>query len=166
LLFLLAGTTSCIEDVINTSIGEEEFAGVWHLDTYQEEFIREFTATAVQKRSMVVDSNSVVMTFSDDGSWTSEGEYYVTLDDGDEKREEVRTGGIGSGTWSIDDGLLILSGMDRMDEDDDDVLRVTAVSYSANSRLYGIDRTKLKIRDPFSGFRINLEHKTELRLLR
>jgi len=156
------------DDDDEPSLTEANIEGTWNLDRYDNDYTIDITGTDAVNGSSEISNSNVTMTFTSSSlTWTSTGDFTLTLTDSDSTTTENITGGIGSGTYSVENGNLVLVGIDSGDETDSDAPTVfRPTSYNPDSELKADGDIDVTIMDPLFGLTVSIDGDIKMELSR
>jgi hypothetical protein len=168
-LAITLSVTACKKDKDSDAIQltSENVQGTWNLN---EGSINGKIGFGAQGQFAYTDIDAalsniaVTVTFNADGTWTSTGTAtatIITTEEGEapETETENLTNGIGSGTYTVTNGKLTLSGLNLTNDpqEDEDPITFNVTSFTPDSKLDLFNYTKTQETDPVFGFDVSQE---------
>ncbi len=151
--------TSCNDDDDDPELTESNIEGAWNLEAYENDYTLNIVGLGTTAGKAEITNSDVIVTFSSaDLTWTSSGDFTLEVTDADSTTTENLTGGIGSGTYSVENGNLLMVGIDAGDEtDNDEPTSFRPTSYNPDSRFEGQADLDVTITEPFLGLTVSID---------
>lgn len=168
LLLLLALTLltfgSCKKDEEVVQLTSENIQGTWRLTTFANDGTISLAGVASPFSSSISNS-TVTITFSRSGenqTFTSTGDYTLTINSQEGVETEDMTGGIGDGSYTLAEGVLTLTNIDIGDEADTETLLLNVESFQVDNfiELQGETRENSMV----FGIPFGIDYTTDMRL--
>lgn len=103
----------------------QDVIGSWNVNSYTSDAESERLYNSSVNSYSVILSSDVTLTFSEDGTWTSAGEHTMEITDYIDINTTTHTGGIGSGTFTVNDGKLMVLDLNVKDR----LLDITSMGF-------------------------------------
>ncbi|MEM9261035.1 MAG: hypothetical protein AAGA62_15435, partial [Bacteroidota bacterium] len=148
------------------AITMENIQGSWNLtgmDVNAEITISDGIQTENSTIVSTIANSTVVMTFNADGTWSSTGMVEVTTTDEDGTETTELTDGVGSGTYTVTNGVVCIAGIYAGNEADvEDPVPYTVTRFQPGSLLV-LDGSAMESVD-FFGATLSLDLEQEITL--
>ncbi|SEQ46396.1 hypothetical protein [Neolewinella agarilytica] len=155
------------DDSDAVELTQENVVGDWNLIELNNDFEVSIAGLGDESGSSEIANSTVVVTFAADGTWSSAGQYDITIMSSDTTEMETYDDGIGSGTYSVTNSQLSMTGIDAGDDSDTESPTVFTVrSYVMGSSLELVGNASETIMDPFFGLTVSVDVDTEMVLER
>lgn len=126
------------EEVVQLT--SQNIQGTWRLTTFSNDGTRS-VAGQPEPFNSTISNSTVTITFSRrdinpqtfEQTFTSTGDYTVTINTAEGVETEERTGGIGNGSYTLAGGVLTLTNIDIGDEADTDILILNVESFQLDN---------------------------------
>jgi hypothetical protein len=151
---------ACGDDDDNgVKLTSDNIVGTWNLTAYDSDADVTIGFGGINETSQstsTLTESTVTVTFKNDGTWTSEGDYTIstTTDGMTETSEE--TDGLGEGTYTVADGKLTMSNIDAGDESDVSEIEF-ATDYTPDSKIEMSGNAMESGTDPFLGLEFSID---------
>jgi hypothetical protein len=147
------------DDGDGVQLTSDNIVGTWDLTGYDADADVSLGfggVTETTKSTSTLTESTVTITFSSDGTWTSEGNYTIsTTTDGMTETSEEENG-IGSGTYTVADGKLTMSNIDAGDESDVSEIEFDT-NYTPDTKIEMSGNAMESGTDPFLGLEFSID---------
>lgn len=147
-------------------LNQTNIVGDWNLTVFNNDADISIAGLGDTRVTSELASSNVVVSFAAGGTWTSTGEFDLTVVS-DTTTTETYTDGIGSGTYTVTSTQLTMTGIDAGDEADVEGPSVFTVRNFQENMLIDLSGNVMEtIMDPFFGLTITTDITTEMTLER
>lgn len=162
----MVSLSSCGDDDDNSpGLSNATIAGTWNVTAYTSDSDITFGGEVTNATSSISNS-TLTITFSETGTWTSEGSYTQTVvSDGMTETEVIDD--IGTGIYTTTNGRLQLQGLDAGDEADLEIPFDFNVTEFDADRIMVLDGNAMEsIMDPIFGLTFDVDIDIDMTLER
>lgn len=168
LLFVSVATFSACgdDDSAGAALTQENISGEWNLTMFSNDGSVSVSGFGSSPIESDISNSTVVIDFAADGTWTSMGQYDITVVS-DTTTTDTYTDGIGSGTYTVENGRLSMTGIDSGDEADTETPTVLNVRNFVPDMIIELTGNNMaSFTDPFFGLTVSTNFDTEMVLER
>jgi len=153
------------DDSASAELTQENIVGDWNLTALDSDFAISIAGLGDNSGTSDIANSSVIVTFEADGTWTSDGQYDITIMSSDTTETETYDDGIGSGTYTVTSTMLTMTGIDSGDEADTETPTPFMVTNFQEGMLIELDGNVMEtVTDPFFGLEISADVTTKMTL--